>query len=191
MSEEITLDKYDRDFLNWFAGFFEGEGSIGIYRNNGKNQRFYGKIAVYQANKKPLCLIQNVFGGGITKHNGGKGRLGKKVIYCWYLTKRIKLIEIIEAILPFLRFRKEQVQLILRRLREFDAKSQCRSWSKSEITFLRQNYGKIPVRMMVQSNLYRHPESGILQKAKKLGLNDNFGKDLRIRDAKGRLRRKF
>jgi len=163
----LTKPEYDRDFLNWFAGFWEGEGYLGVYKTNRRSERCYGKMGIYQNNIEPLLLIQKIFGGGIIKHSSGKKHFSKKPVYCWYLSKTIKLIEILEVILPFLRFKQDHVKQTLEKLKEIDSKAKFPKWSEREIAYLKENYGKIPSRVMAKNELHRHSSTGIHQKARK------------------------
>lgn len=187
----MKVSSWDCDFLNWFAGLWEGEGYVGIYKRNRNSPTKYGKIGVSQCNPKPLLLIQSIFGGGVYPHNGGPDRIGKKPVYSWCLCSSIKLIEILNAVLPFLRFRQQCVKQVFEEIKEIDSKQRSPRWTQREISFLKENYGKIPTRLMAEGAINRHSEGGIQQKARKLALKRHFGKELRTRDSNGRLRRKF
>ena len=53
----------DQQFLIWFTGFYEGEGSISNDKSNNNRLR----LSVSQNDKTPLIKAKNIWGGTITK----------------------------------------------------------------------------------------------------------------------------
>ena len=97
--------------LAWAAGFFDGEGTIGLYHH--KRDGSYGvQVAITQTNPRVLLWIHEVFGGslvhGVNKDHGYD--------YDFYeLTWRgvDKAGVFIKRILPYLREKREQAELFL------------------------------------------------------------------------------
>lgn len=56
--------------IAYFAGFFDGEGTVDIrQRRMGKYQRLEVRCAIYQMVIEPLEEIKNQYGGSIAKYN--------------------------------------------------------------------------------------------------------------------------
>ena len=127
-----TLTKPDDYFLSWFAGFWEGEGTFCI---SPKETRINVIFSVAQKNRKPLDLIQKTFGGSILcrKRDGNHN---------WQIHKRKKIIQICKWMLPFLKFRNEQVEIKLKVLEDRELFSQSLYWQPQEKEFLFRNYKK-------------------------------------------------
>lgn len=53
-----------QDFVQYLAGFFDGEGTISVYRNR-KGKYTVLTIAVGQNDPTPLKLFHNIFGGSL------------------------------------------------------------------------------------------------------------------------------
>ncbi len=67
------MKNYTEKDLVYFAGFFDGEGSIGIYKDN-RNDSYSSAFFVTNTNIEVLKWIKNRFGGIILFH-GEKGRV--------------------------------------------------------------------------------------------------------------------
>jgi len=59
--------------LAWAAGFIDGDGSIGIYRN-GKAKALVLILQAVQVNPVPLLELQRLFGGSIARVSGKGNR---------------------------------------------------------------------------------------------------------------------
>lgn len=88
--------------LAYMAGFFDGEGCIGIYMR----KAWTGQVTVSQIDTDVLddfmVLSGNVF---VTKVNGGYVSN-----YTWYGRSAIKVVK---ALYPYLRVKKDQAELFL------------------------------------------------------------------------------
>jgi hypothetical protein len=97
----------DREMLIWAAGFFDGEGCIGVSRNKkGKLCVYYSiQITAFQNVRAPLDVLHQLFGGTIrysaTHSTGG---------WVWQLSGRA-LKTALEKMLPFLIVKREQAQI--------------------------------------------------------------------------------
>lgn len=93
--------------LEWLAGFFDGEGYIGIYGRK-RNWRLLAGIA--QCNKEILTQIQTQFGGCLyaklrrsVKHNQG-----------WELRwSSQEAATLLKQLFPYLRIKREQAEFVL------------------------------------------------------------------------------
>lgn len=105
-------------FWEWFAGFFDGDGNIvcNEYIDNRNNLKYFSyQISVFNIFPEVICYILDRIPGCLTicarPKNPG---------YKWSC-KRDHVKFVCESILPFLRIKKEQCQLILQFL-EFPKK---------------------------------------------------------------------
>lgn len=66
--------------LRWLAGFFDGDGCVGIYTYNRKNQKktlYVMKVNLTQKYPEILYLIQNKFRGAVTTYKSGNALVSK------------------------------------------------------------------------------------------------------------------
>ena len=95
--------------LAWAAGFFDGEGSIGIYeRNQGRYSRLTSDIS--QRDPRPLLIFKEMFGGNIRKWDDRRG--DNAVIWHWTISSRRAAIAL-ETMLPYLILKRERAELAL------------------------------------------------------------------------------
>jgi len=97
-----------RNILSYLAGFFDGEGCVGIYphRNSQTGKQYYElTITVTQKDRTILNLFQAHFGGNIV-------RTGKPNIRRWYLSGPSGAIFLTE-ILPYLMVKAGQAKIAL------------------------------------------------------------------------------
>lgn len=99
----------DTDLI-WAAGFIDGDGCITI--QNSKNGR-YGQptISASQANIEPLVILRELFGGSIRKHDDNR-KPTYSPSYRWRLTAT-KAVEACRTLLPYLRVRRRQAELVI------------------------------------------------------------------------------
>jgi hypothetical protein len=108
----------------YMAGLMDGEGSFSISKitkPNGKNIHYAPNIRLYNTNPKIInWTIQN-FGGAPSwsSNNGGNivGLKSQKKMCQWFLTGRPRMEKFILSILPYLRAKREQAELLLEYLR--------------------------------------------------------------------------
>ena len=81
------------------GGFFDGEGSIGIYFGVHGAVRI---LAISHTNVKVLKQFKNKYGGRITKVKLTASHLGKKPIYQWVLGKKSKIQNFLKRVQKYL-----------------------------------------------------------------------------------------
>ena len=102
ISEGADVGRNDRQLRTiWAAGFFDGEGSIGIYRAR-REQIYQLSIAVNQVLVTPLEILVDLFGGSVY------GR--EKHLKSWRLGSRLAA-SALEAMIPFLINKKQEALL--------------------------------------------------------------------------------
>lgn len=102
------MSEVDREFMAWMAGFWEGEGSL----DTG------GRISISQKDPTPLKLIHQKFGGRLTQRVRKRGFVPNNPIWEWTVTFRKDTINILEQMIPFLKFRRGDVEKKLEILKE-------------------------------------------------------------------------
>jgi len=184
------MEGVDREFLAWLAGFWEGEGSLLVkrYRRN----RIKGAevpietihrrenclklqcdLSIAQKDKTPLLLIQSKLGGRIQKDysSSPRNRFSRSVIHVWHLNKRKEIVELMENLLPFLKFRASGVIERLKRIEAWDKEVWYHArWEPREEEVIRENQDRFSDSELTRL-LPRRTWRSIKNKRKKLGYN--------------------
>ena len=92
--------------LEYIAGFFDGEGSIGIYPNG--RGAFHLRIQLVQNSKAQevkdlFSELNNKFGGAVNEHTSSNGNK----FYNWQLSSA-RASSFLKCIIPYLRIKREQ-----------------------------------------------------------------------------------
>lgn len=108
MESERPLTEAERAYA---AGFFDGEGFIGIYKRSapakGKTYSYYTLlVGASQCDPRPLLFIQDRFGGSLGCDRSGKKSSGN-LLYTWQVGAR-KAESFLRAIQPYLIHKAEQ-----------------------------------------------------------------------------------
>jgi len=157
----------DPNFLPWFSGFFDGEGSTGFYGGNGI------RISISQSGEKGKEVMNYILEqwglGRVRLHPKERRHLGKKHLWMWEVTNTPDTIFVLEKIIPFLKVKKEVAMAVLEEVKHHDTKARTHRWSKDEIALLKENYGKKPTSEVVKL-FPRHTHLSVLGKAHELCL---------------------
>jgi hypothetical protein len=101
------MKEIDEEFWAWLTGFWEGEGSLSFHKRKGRKNSIDNRLSISQvSSRKPLDYIKKTLKVGnvyTTLRNG------RKPEFSWEIAKRSIVIQILEKMLPHLRFRKEEV----------------------------------------------------------------------------------
>ena len=111
MTQQLPFPKMDVFELSdkeiaYFAGLFDGEGSIAVYTNKGDRSARFG-ITIGMVNPKVIEDLRLAFGGSIYK----QVRTGRPVYYWRTFGKRAELI--LKILLPYLRVKREEAELAI------------------------------------------------------------------------------
>jgi hypothetical protein len=109
--------------LAYIAGLFDGEGSF-IFRKSETpnlmkqtkriNPMYYGTIRIGMVEKEALEYIEDMLpGGNLTCEGVRKGRENCQIMYRWNINRRQRIIEVIPLLLPYLIIKKQQAQILL------------------------------------------------------------------------------
>jgi hypothetical protein len=96
-------------WLIWAAGFFDGEGCIGIYKNSSSHDRHTLEIATAQVDTRPLYIMQALFGGRLTTH----GQQTKRPVFYWKASSA-QAAKAVSEMQPYLVVKREQAECAIR-----------------------------------------------------------------------------
>jgi intein/homing endonuclease len=108
--KDIKIFKYSKKTdIAYIAGFWEGEGSAGIYHHGEGKYRL--NVCITNTNKPVLEWIKNKVGHGwIFKRR--QSNANWKIRYDWLLGD-YKAYYFLKSIQPFLKFRKKEVDALI------------------------------------------------------------------------------
>ena len=132
----------EENFIWWIAGFWEGEGYFHV---NFQKKSF--RFGISQKRRKILDVICKFFGVGKVVRKE-KTNSFSPFIYEYKVTKVKDIIYVVEKILPFLQFRKKEVQRKLEKLKDYHSKMvfpDLKRYTKKEIDFVIKNYKHMTV----------------------------------------------
>lgn len=117
---------YDKAY---FAGFFDGEGSVAVYKAGGKHNSYYLRTQVTQnrtkATIKIMRFLKKQYGGSLSLQETSSGNIK----YNWQLSAK-NAIKFLEDIQPFIVLKKTQVDLAI-------------DWQKQRPKMIRNTKGQI------------------------------------------------
>ena len=103
--------------LAYFAGLFDGEGTVGVYAtSNGKNDKVYwsAKVAVTCTYRPAVEDFSRVFQvGQLSSDKRTKNHLGAKPLWRWQITNKADIAYFLSSVLPFLREKREQAEIVI------------------------------------------------------------------------------
>lgn len=105
MSEQLDVAT-----LAWCAGFFDGEGSIGIARRLGGRSHVL-RVSMAQSVERPITLFRESFGGWAYSHEG-KRTPNQRPYWFWYAEARAAAA-MLRAIRPHLIVKADQSDIAL------------------------------------------------------------------------------
>lgn len=96
------------------AGFFDGEGCVGIYRRKmpASTRPHSVSIRIINTNPLPLQFIQKNFGGSIGAHRPKNPEFNRKPTWQWRIGGEAGY-EFLRSILPFLIVKAREVELCI------------------------------------------------------------------------------
>lgn len=95
----------------YLAGFFDGEGTIGIYRS--KTGYFLMSVRMNTIDIKDLEHLYEKFGSiGIFNVYSNAGTTNYPQAY-WVIQKRSEIVEFLNIILPFAKLKRDQICLMI------------------------------------------------------------------------------
>jgi hypothetical protein len=101
------LESLNAHFFAYFAGFFDGEGSVCV--SLGSKGSLQAKLSVSQVDRAPLDLLMDEYGGSISVSTASKGN--RKRVYVWQVTKGSERFA--RDILPYTLVKTRQLELFV------------------------------------------------------------------------------
>jgi hypothetical protein len=135
---EAEERKVDEKFLTWLAGFWEGEGCFRLRRNR------YPYFDISQSGERGRRILEEIrdrLGLGHVKVERYDNPRHKDR-YRWIVTETGDVIKVVEMLLPYMKFRRDEAEKKLALLKN-SAVHKCKWWSQEEIAFLVKNYPKM------------------------------------------------
>lgn len=120
------IDGFSEVDAAWIAGFFDGEGSV--TGSNIRGDQSALMINLSQSDVTQLVRIESIFGGFIVMRRGG---FSNSLVHQWFLCGR-KAKPFLEAIRPYIRIKKEQMDLALQFISLMDGPSSTKRLRKME-----------------------------------------------------------
>lgn len=110
--DERDLRKLPLADLAWAAGFFDGEGCIGIYNRGGNS--YCRNVTVVNTDIRPLVKFRDMFGGSINskRQHYNRGQYVCRGISELYIHVS-QAEKMFRAILPYMVIKREQAELYL------------------------------------------------------------------------------
>lgn len=103
----MTGPKVDHSYA---AGFFDGEGHIGLEKRNDRNNQYYLRLTTTQKTPEPLYALQALYGGRVFLQKQSKGRATD----VWrHRVERCNARLMLEAMLPYLIVKRERAEEVL------------------------------------------------------------------------------
>lgn len=110
-------DPIDRDFLLWFAGFFDGEGWLGR-RTAGRNRTVAYSMdirqSIYNNGKKVMEEIQKHLGGGVYYYE--PKQKNHNPVWNWKISRRFEVLDLLKALEPHLKIKGERARELIKEI---------------------------------------------------------------------------
>lgn len=162
----------DREFMTWFAGFWEGEGSTSTYVNRATGQiiQDFSVSQTGERGRRILTHIKEKLGMGHICFSPARGN--HQVSWRWHVRKRSDVIKMIKAILPYLKFRQKEVEGCLIDLESYPPARESFPWVDEEDKLLREAYSKYRGKTKELCKLFpKRTLKSIWKRAMSLGLS--------------------
>lgn len=161
----------DRGFWPWLAGAWEGEGTFHLKerkRNPNQMQSYFSVAQSGDDRKAGLDYIKAQTGVGkvYPRH---EIRPNRKPAYVWELWRRTDILRIVPKLIPYLRFRRKEVEEKLTRLKEAYEKQRFHFWTAVEEDFIRANWRKLTDRQIAKA--LKRTYKGVMAKRQKMELD--------------------
>lgn len=104
----------------YLAGIMDGEGTFYIGQEKRNPKGFNSRILVVNTDSRLINWLHKTFGGLVYERTSAKNPHWK-IKYEW-ITQKIQILPICEAILPYLICKKEQAEIMIQFRKTFDKK---------------------------------------------------------------------
>jgi hypothetical protein len=106
-------------FDAWAAGFFDGEGTVGVYRQYVTRRRgeivpYYGiQLSVVQVDPEPLEALVARYGGKVSRHKTNSAKGKERAKHTWRAGSKDAMRRFLMAIRPYSIGKRRQIDLAL------------------------------------------------------------------------------
>jgi len=110
-----TIKIPDKLSLAYAAGFFDGEGYVGLNKHKYKNKTFeIAQLKIDNTCKEVINWFKSTFqAGSIRVDEREKKNPKHKTSYTWFLSRQLDILFFLKALLPFLKVKKIKAQKII------------------------------------------------------------------------------
>ena len=135
----------------YLAGFFDGDGCVGIYKYKSKSARrgfkFQLIVSISQKNRFILDEIQKIYGGGISKNNISN-------VYSWRSVGRSSKL-FLEDIVKFLILKRQETKFAIQFINIFCTKYGHHKLTNSESELQKLYYNRLKkIKFLKLNNLH-------------------------------------
>ncbi len=117
-STSPSIQRLTRTEMAWLAGFIDGEGFIGITRQNKRESakeaagiHYHAYLIITGTDRAAIHYIHTMTGCGHVAIQNRTG--GNKTSYQWKLSRYADLLEILKQVRPYLRIKRSQCDLVV------------------------------------------------------------------------------
>ena len=162
--------RHDLATVAYIAGFVDGEGHIAIEKTMpGKglqrivNPHFGVRITVANTDLTTLEWIHSLWGGKVYVQK----KMGLRPVYSWMITNRQVVTEFLSTILPHLRTKKDQAELVLEYLSQITVRRSYGRWAMPDAEVaLRDGYRERLLELRRPQRLTEQPLNGTTGRVK-------------------------
>ena len=130
----------NKELLAYTAGLIDGEGYIGLIPHSVTKNSFSPKVKVASTNIELVEFLHNNFGGHLDKLRV-YSQPNRKMSAMWTLSNGINVGPFLKSLLPYLRVKNKQANLILEYIKKYRYKK-MRQVNKEDIILKRQDIYK-------------------------------------------------
>lgn len=133
-------DKPSDEWIMWFTGFWEGEGSLKVRETNNGGMSADIQVTQTKDRGEKVCEeVRDTFGCGSVSVSR-ESREDWSTCYVWYTGRKKQALQITEWMMPHLRVRKEEIRDKRQRLLDYIGGAEI--WTPTEEKFLADNWKK-------------------------------------------------
>lgn len=128
--------------LAYVAGFFDGEGSLALYRVKcGKSHSISVRLSIASNDLAILLSIQDILGVGSIHAKKRDGNPNHKQAYMWYATGHYSILGVLYALEPYVMQKAERLGTVIEYLESRTAHPMSRL-TNAEINLVEVSSGK-------------------------------------------------
>lgn len=107
---ELWPENWDPLEVAYFAGLFDGDGSVAMYFSRARPKQPNDQIHITNIDVRVLIRARDLFGGRIVPH--APSRMSRQATWRWYVCG-LRAERFLRAVLPHLKIKKAQAEVYL------------------------------------------------------------------------------